>query len=158
MSADLQAALLAARAGGDMAGVLDAIPYARFLGLEADRHGDELTFRMPYRDDLIGNFLLPALHGGSIAAMMEIAATVQLGVDYECAVAPRPIDVTVDYFRTGHPRDTFARARVMKPGRRVSNVRVEAWQDMRAKPIAALHGHFLVGRGDGPRERTERET
>ena len=27
-------------------------------------------------------------------------------------------------------------------GRRVANVHVEAWQESRARPIAALHGHF----------------
>jgi acyl-coenzyme A thioesterase PaaI-like protein len=33
---------------------------------------------------------------------------------------------------------------VTKHGRRVCNVRAEAWQEDRARPIATLHGHFLV--------------
>jgi acyl-coenzyme A thioesterase PaaI-like protein len=40
--------------------------------------------------------------------------------------------------------DTFARAHVTKLGRRIANVRVEAWQATPNDPIAALHGHFLL--------------
>lgn len=145
MGEDLYAVMKRVRAGAPVSDALDAIPYASYLGLQVGRFGDEVTLCMPYRDDLIGNYLLPALHGGSIAALMEIAATVQIGVEFDVERAPKPIDVTVDFFRTGHPKDTFARARIMKPGRRVTNVRVEAWQEVRSKPIAALHGHFLVG-------------
>ena len=57
---------------------------------------------------------------------------------------PRPIDVTVDYLRSGRPVDTYARAQIKRLGRRVANVHVEAWQEARDRPIAALHGHFHV--------------
>jgi acyl-coenzyme A thioesterase PaaI-like protein len=39
---------------------------------------------------------------------------------------------------------TFARADVRKLGRRIANVHVEAWQETRASPVAALRGHFLL--------------
>jgi acyl-coenzyme A thioesterase PaaI-like protein len=45
--------------------------------------------------------------------------------------------------------DTFARARVVKVGRRIANVAVEAWQQSRAEPIAALRGHFLMRTVEG---------
>ena len=38
----------------------------------------------------------------------------------------------------------YARADVRKVGRQVANVHVEAWQEARDKPIAALRGHFLL--------------
>jgi acyl-coenzyme A thioesterase PaaI-like protein len=50
--------------------------------------------------------------------------------------------------RSGRAVDTFAAGRVTKQGRRVANVRVEAWQDDPARPIAAAHGHFLLVRED----------
>ena len=37
-----------------------------------------------------------------------------------------------------------AQAIITKHGRRVANVRAEAWQEDRSKPIAAMHGHFLL--------------
>ena len=42
------------------------------------------------------------------------------------------------------PVRPVARAEIKKVGRRIANVHVEAWQDQRASPIAALRGHFLV--------------
>ena len=40
--------------------------------------------------------------------------------------------------------DTHACATITRKGRRVANVRIEAWQDERAKPVALAHGHFLL--------------
>ena len=48
------------------------------------------------------------------------------------------------YLRSGKPVDSYARAVITKHGRRVCNVRAEAWQDEHTRPIAALHGHFLI--------------
>jgi len=120
------------------------IPYAQFLGVHGDLHGDELTLTLPFADHLIGNPMLPALHGGVVGAFMELTAITQLAITSGAPRAAKTIAVNVDYLRSGRPVDTFARARVVKIGRRVANVQVEAWQAERAQPIAALRGHFLV--------------
>lgn len=120
------------------------VPYARFLGIRFELKGDELTAILPFKDQLIGNPMLPALHGGVIGAMMELTAAGQILLVQGAGRVPKTIDVSIDYLRSGRPVDTFARAHVTKLGRRVANVRVEAWQSDRADPIAALHGHFLV--------------
>jgi len=140
-------------------GLSKSIPYIRFLGLTFERRGDEITALMPYKPDLIGNPLLPALHGGATGAFLEITAVTQLvsdttlramaeagGIlpDDYAPVMPRPIDITFDYLRSGKPLDTYARAIVQRRGRRVANVRVEAWQEERGKLIAAAHGNFLL--------------
>ncbi len=57
---------------------------------------------------------------------------------------PKTIDFTVDYLRSGLPRDAYARARVNRSGRRYASVHVEAWQDNRSRPIAQATGHFLM--------------
>ena len=56
--------------------LVDAVPYAQFLGVTFERRGDELTATMRYDDKLIGNPMLPALHGGAIAAFMEVTAII----------------------------------------------------------------------------------
>jgi len=131
---------------------LDAIlarsPYVARLGAKASLHGDELTLVLPFRDDHIGNPMLPAIHGGVLGAVMEIAATAQLFVQLGLKRFPRPIDVSVDYLRSAKPRDLFARAIIARKGRRVANVRVEAWQETRDELTATLHGHFLIARED----------
>ena len=47
-----------------LAALVQRVPYVEFLGVEFDRRGDELTAIMPFERKLIGNPLLPAIHGG----------------------------------------------------------------------------------------------
>jgi len=123
---------------------LARIPYAGFLGVLAELKGDELTLILPFKQPLVGNPLLPALHGGVVGALMELTAITQLAVASKSETFAKTIDIGVDYLRSGKPIDTYARARVVKIGRRIANVQAEAWQNERSQPIAAMHGHFLV--------------
>ena len=127
-----------------MQAIVQAIPYARWLGLQVDLKGDELTTVLPFREELIGNQSLPALHGGAIGALLELTAVMQLLYDTACERLPKTVDVSVDYLRTGRPETVYGRALVTRHGRRVANVRMELWQQQRARPIAAAHGHFLL--------------
>ncbi len=120
------------------------LPYARFLGVEVTFNGDEMTAILNFGDHLIGNPILPAIHGGVLGAFMEIAAIAQLSALQPDRRQPRTIDLSVEYVRSGRPLTTYARATVKKVGRRIANVHVEAWQEQREAPIAFLRGHFLV--------------
>ncbi|WP_095590515.1 PaaI family thioesterase [Actibacterium ureilyticum] len=142
--------------------LVQAVPYMRFLDIHVDRRGDELTVILPFDDKLIGNPLLPALHGGVTAAFLEMTAHLELSWStlWERMEAgeldplsltpdtmprmPKTIDFTVDYLRSGLPRDAYARARVNRSGRRYASVHVEAWQDNRARLFAQATGHFLM--------------
>jgi uncharacterized protein (TIGR00369 family) len=143
---DLVGRLTSARAqGADALGrVVDAIPLARFLGLSAALAGDELIVTMRAAPHLIGNPALPALHGGTLGALLESTAIFELLWRSDSVVLPKTISITVDYLRSARPVDTHARAIVTRHGRRVANVRVEAWQDDRAAPVAGAHATFLV--------------
>ena len=132
------------------------------MGFEFDRRGDEITAVMPYKEDLIGNPMLPALHGGATAAFLEATAVVVLSWstlwenmengslsldELEAGNLPRlpkTIDFSVDYLRTGLPRDCYARASVNRSGRRYASVFVEAWQDQKDRPFIQATGHFLM--------------
>lgn len=141
--------------------LVGGVPYAQFLGIQFERHGDELTAVLPYDEKLIGNPILPALHGGAIASFLEVTAIIELSwamlwdnlesgaITAESLMTslprlPKTIDFTVDYLRTGLPRDAYARARVNRSGRRYASVHVEAWQDNRARLFAQATGHFLM--------------
>lgn len=126
---------------------LARIPYAKFLGLRAELKGDELTLIMPFSDHLVGNPILPALHGGVVGALMEVTALTQLAIASKSEKFPKTIDIGIDYLRSGRPVDTFARASVVKIGRRIANVQAQAWQGQRGQPIATLHGHFMAPEG-----------
>jgi uncharacterized protein (TIGR00369 family) len=124
---------------------LDRIPYAAFLGLTAQERDGDVTVTLPYADKLIGNPMLPALHGGATAALLEMTAVAQVAASWPEARLPRPINVSVAYLRSGRPQDVHARARIGKAGRRVVHVLAEAWQDDPDQPIASLTAHFLIG-------------
>ncbi|MFQ1698958.1 PaaI family thioesterase [Loktanella agnita] len=143
--------------------LVSGVPYIQFLGIQIDRRGDELTAILPYDDKLIGNPTLPALHGGVTAAFLEVTAIMELSwamiwEDMESGTMsddaprialPKTIDFTVDYLRSGLPRDAYARARVNRSGRRYASVHVEAWQDNRSRLFAQATGHFLMPQRDG---------
>ncbi|GAA5070438.1 PaaI family thioesterase [Roseibacterium beibuensis] len=150
-----------------LSALVDGVPYIRFMGIGFDRRGDELTAVMNYENKLIGNPLIPALHGGATASFLEVAAIVELSfqmlwddietgrLDVDTLTPdtlprlPKTIDFTVDYLRSGLPRDAYARARVNRSGRRYASVHVEAWQDNREKLFAQATGHFLMPPRDG---------
>ena len=138
--------LAEAKKAGDMETFMNVIPYARFLGLSGAMVGEELITTMRYSDHLIGNPALPALHGGTLGALLESAAIFELLWRAETIVLPKTITLTVDYLRSGGAVDTHARGIVTRHGRRVTNVRMEAWQGDRSTPVATAHAIFLVMR------------
>lgn len=123
---------------------LARVPYVQFLGMRAELAGDEMTAILPFAPHLIGNVMLPALHGGVIGAFMEATALAQLSLIQKSPRVHKTIDVTIEYLRPGRAMMTYARADVRKVGRQIANVHVEAWQEARAKPVAALRGHFML--------------
>lgn len=138
--------LAAAKASGDFAALCNLVPYSRFLGLTARVEAGELITTMTFAQHLIGNPVLPALHGGTLGALLESAAIFELLYRAETVVLPKTITLTVDYLRSGAPLDTHARCTVTRHGRRVANVRVDAWQSDRSAPVATAHAIFLVMR------------
>ncbi|NYS25039.1 PaaI family thioesterase [Rhodobacteraceae bacterium 2376] len=150
-----------------LAALVDGVPYIGFLGVRFERLGDELTAILPFDDKLIGNPALPAIHGGVTASFLEVTAIIELSwamiwADMESGKLdpltldrehlprlPKTIDFTVDYLRSGLPRDAYARARVNRFGRRYASVHVEAWQDNRTRMFAQATGHFLMPAREG---------
>ena len=125
---------------------LARIPYAQMLGVEPTEVDGNFTLLMPYIESNIGNFTLPALHGGAVSGFMEIAAISQLLLTRQHESLPKPIGINVDYLRRGNPKPTFARAKIFKEGRRIANVHVRAWQDDYNDPIATMHGNYLISK------------
>jgi len=91
-----------------MSVVLDSIPYARFLGVEVDRTGGILECVLPFREEIIGNPILPAIHGGVIGAFLELTALLRLIDESGTDRVAKPINFAIDYLRSAGP--TAARA------------------------------------------------
>jgi len=132
--------------GEQLEQVLARVPIVETLGMRCDIKGDDMTTVLPFQDKLIGNFTIKALHGGAIGTFLEMTAMAQLFLVTEVEQPARTINITVDYLRQGRAEDLYARATIVKLGRRMASVQAQAWQAQRDKPVAALLGHFLIGR------------
>ena len=142
--------LHATRKANDLSRLGEAIPYAKWMNIAPENTTGELLTRMRYHGDLIGNTFLPAIHGGTLGAMLEMAAIFHLLWETETETVPKIVNITVDYLRSARPVDVIACAKVTKQGRRMVNVYAEAWQDDRAKPVATANAHFLIKSDDAP--------
>jgi uncharacterized protein (TIGR00369 family) len=128
----------------DAQALVSAIPYCVHLGIRTHLRDGGLILEMPFDQKLIGNVVIQALHGGVIGSLLEIAAIVQTVWEVRIPSLPKPVDINIDYLRSGRAVTTFASARLARQGRRVVNVHSQLWQDDENKPIAALRGHFLL--------------
>ena len=123
-------------------------PYARALGMDlAGEQGPsgEPTLVIAFGPQVEGR--PGVLHGGAIGGLLETAGYAvlshRLGPEGP-ARRLKPINVTVQFLSAGKPKPTFARGRIVRLGRRVANVAVEAWQDDPAKPIASAVMNIML--------------
>jgi len=128
----------------DLSAVLGASPFARFLGIEARIDERGVLVILPIRDELIGNVMLPALHGGCVAAFLEIACQLQAAHETGAIAPARTIDISVEYLRPARRETTYARARIRRLGRRVATIHAEAWQQDEDKPVCLLQSHLRL--------------
>ena len=122
-------------------------PYAELLGamLEVGDDGAPLIV-MPFGEDVVGR---PGfLQGGAISGLLEVAAIAALrhALAEEGGARVKPINVTVDFMRGGRDHVTRAAGTITRLGTRVANVEAVAWQDDRARPIAAARMNYLIER------------
>ena len=139
-----------ALAAQDYSRVIAAIPYARYLGLEIAVEGEIRTYRMPFRADLIGSTKLGALHGGTVAGLLELAMQLEVLICETQLRLPYPVDFSVDYWRSAASQDLFCRCRLIRSGRRIAQVQAECWQDDADRPVAFARADFLLRALDGP--------
>ncbi len=121
-------------------------PYARSLGIKlSEWDGDTPIIRVDFIEAVEGR--PEHYHGGATGGLLETAGYAvlrsMLALKQRQAIL-KPINITVQYLSAGKSRETFARGRVTKLGRRSANITVEAWQDDPARPIATAVMNVLV--------------
>jgi uncharacterized protein (TIGR00369 family) len=131
----------------DPTGLFATSPFARWLGIRDHEQGSEHGILvMPFSPKIVGNPILPAIHGGMTGAFLETTAVVGVTRELGVAAMPKPIGLTINYLRSGRALDSYASVSIVKQGRRVVAFEAQAWQDDRAKPIASAFGHFMLRR------------
>jgi uncharacterized protein (TIGR00369 family) len=124
--------------GGDM-------PYARHLGLDVQAQGGPLRVHLPYRDALIGNVMLPALHGGVLGGLIEGTASLAAREGSDSIRPPQILNCNIDYLRSAGPQSTYASAEITRRTRRTMLVHVYCWQSDARSPVATGRVQLLLG-------------
>ena len=135
----------ALRSQKNYAEMVKLIPYAQFMGVTFTEEADgQLLFTLPFHAHNIGNWTLPAIHGGLIGSFMENSAILHLLWHNESTETPKIINFSLDFLRSGKPEPLYVRCHFVKKGRRIDNVAIEAYQEDPNKPIAVARAHFLL--------------
>ena len=82
-----------------------------------------------------------------IGGVLEMAGFAALGAELErqgLDLRIKPINISTEYLRGGLPERLYARGEVVRAGRRVANVRIEAWQSDRDRPVASCWMNFQL--------------
>lgn len=126
--------------------MVELTPYAEALGIAVERiEAGVPVLRVDFTDAVQGR--PGALHGGAISGLLETAGYALLRSALVEAGRPtrmKPINLTVQFLSSGKPRPTYAKARLVKIGRRTANLSVEAWQDDPTRPIASAVMNVMV--------------
>lgn len=121
-------------------------PYALAMGMRIDQISNGVPIlTMDFSDRTVGR---PGfIHGGALGGLLEIASIIALRADLGddgAGTRIKPVNVSIEFLRGGTMVQTFAIGQVIRAGRRIANVRAEAWQTDRAKPLASSWMNFLL--------------
>jgi uncharacterized protein (TIGR00369 family) len=125
----------------------ELIPFNRVLGIrvvEIDK--GHVRMEIAFREELIGDPVRRAVHGGVISALADTAGgcAVWSALDEETARVST-IDIRIDYLRPGRPETLVAEANVVRAGRRVGVVDIRLFHPSApAEPIATGKGVYNV--------------
>jgi uncharacterized protein (TIGR00369 family) len=133
-------------APADDSGLFAGSPFARCLGIRVAEDG---VLHMPFSPKIIGNPILPAIHGGITGAFLETTAIVGVARELGVSTPPKPIGLTINYLRSGRGVDSFASVSIVRQGQRIVAFQAQAWQEDATKPIATAFGHFKLRQAAG---------
>lgn len=130
----------------------DMLPHGRLLGLAPEAVGtDDVTARLPYRMELVGNPATGVLHGGAITTLVDQTSGVAVLVALNQPEAIATLDLRLDYLRAAEPqRDVFAWARCYRLTRHIAFTQCAVYQMDPADPVAMSMGTFMRASDGGP--------
>jgi uncharacterized protein (TIGR00369 family) len=113
------------------------IPFNRFLGIKVNQLArGSVTLALPFRKDFIGDPRRPALHGGVISTLMDMAGGAAVWTELEKTDRLATVDFLVDFLQPATPALLLAEAKVLRIGNRVAVAHITVFQKGKKTPIA----------------------
>lgn len=136
----------------------EKVPFNKLLGLRIQSlQLDEVKLRLDMREELIGNFVHGTLHGGVIAAVLDVAGAMiaianvfqsqeQLSVaeHMEGIDKTATIDIRIDFLRPGRGDYFIVSSNILRVGKRIAVTRMELHND-KGVLIAIGTGSYSMG-------------
>lgn len=125
----------------------EMIPFNKFLGIRAERmERGNVRLELPFRDELIGDPLKRALHGGVLSTLADVAGGAATWSAIEDPTARlSTIDLRIDYLRPGRPHTLLAEATVVRLGGRICVTDMKMFHPGgEAEPVATGRGVYAV--------------
>lgn len=117
-------------------------PLATWLGFQASGE-DDIAFRLTFNETHIGNPAIRALHGGVIAAFLELSMQADLFARASAAVSTA--NVSIDYLSSSRPEDMTGRVKLLRQGRRIAFMEASGWQADETRLVAVARACFMLG-------------
>lgn len=120
------------------------VPYLKHLGFEIGYQEQNLVFRLPFSDKLIGNTKVPAIHGGVIGCFSQESMRVFSYLKLELPHLPRLVDFSLDYLLMAKSEAMYAQVNFIKTGKRISALDCKIWQEDFSKLIISSRANILM--------------
>ena len=125
----------------NLADVMQIAPFHRWLGLKIiQQNNDQLELEMPWRDELVSNPVIGAVHGGILASLIDLTglyAIIAAG-----GIARATVDLRVDYHRAATNGPLRAIGQVVKLGKTISTADTRILDDD-DRLVASGRGTYL---------------
>ena len=121
-------------------------PLGSWLRFDVEENGDGALYSITPNDAHIGNPLIKALHGGIVSTFLELAGLHELRRSLSPDADGEAININVDYLKSVSLSPLFAKARIVKTGRRLVFIDSVAWQDAVETPVAKAACSFAISR------------
>lgn len=132
-----------------LAQLFESTPYVKLLGMRFQSVENGLVvMEVPFREELVGNPELPALHGGVISSLLDTCGGAAVWSLLGPGDRVSTVDLRVDYLRPGQSEILIGVGRVIRVGNRVGVAELKAYHpDAEDRPVAVGTGVYNVRRG-----------
>lgn len=124
------------------------IPFNRFLGIRVGSiEKGRVRLLLPCRDEFIGDPRRPALHGGVISTLVDMAGGAAVWTELEEGDRLSTVDLLVDYLLPATTDMLEAEGHVVRIGNRVAVVQVKVTQQGHNEVVAQGRAVYNLQRG-----------
>jgi uncharacterized protein (TIGR00369 family) len=125
----------------------EMIPFNKFLGVRVlSMEPGRVELEIPWRDELVGDFMKPAMHGGVISMLADTSGGMAIWSALENPMGRvSTIDLRVDYLRPGKLEALVAEAIAVRVGRSVGVADVRLFHaSARGEIVATGKGVYVI--------------